>query len=264
MILVNVAGFDLNVIEDGEVVFSSPVIVGRLSRPTPVLSSAVTKIIVNPYWHVPRRLAIGDILPKLKRDPSYLAAHGMRVFNAAGGSLVEVAPKSVPWRSLNADNFPYVLVQQPGPMNALGQVKFFLPNEADIFVHDTPARALFRYGLRAFSSGCIRVEEALALAKYLLKADAEESFAAFVDALQSGETREIGLNDPIPIHIVYLTAWADAYGQAHFRDDIYSLDRLAGAQPARRRNVRRDVTRADDSLSKPACWATIKPPGVDF
>lgn len=224
MILINVAGFDLNIVEHGMVTFSSPVIVGRLSRPTPVLSSVVTKIIVNPYWRVPRRIAIEDILPKLKQDTSYLSARAIRVFKASGGSLVEVAVESVPWQALNEDNFPYTLVQEPGPLNSLGQVKFFLPNEQAIFVHDTPARGLFKRGLRAFSSGCIRVDKAAELAEYLLKHDGEGSFHALAEALQNGETRQITLSGPVPIHIIYLTAWADKYGHAHFRDDIYALD----------------------------------------
>ena len=100
-------------------------------------------------------------MPKLKEDPSYLTAQAIRVFNMAGGSLVEVPPNSVQWQSLSANNFPYRLVQDPGPLNALGQIKFFLPNEQDIYLHDTPVRALFKRDLRAFSSGCIRIEKAL-------------------------------------------------------------------------------------------------------
>lgn len=252
-IVINVAGFDLNVVEDGDVEFRSPVIVGRNSRPTPVLSSMVTQIIVNPYWHVPRSIAVRDILPKLKRDPSYLQTQGIRVFRASGDSRIEVAADAVPWQSLNKDNFPYVLVQDPGPRNALGRVKLVLPNEQDIFVHGTPARELFNRTLRAFSSGCIRVARIMELAEYLLKQEAGATHRDFLDALRTGETRRVKLATPIPIHIVYLTAWADADGQTHFRDDIYSLDGLAEDHLISQRIVRHDVARAFDTVRDAGC-----------
>jgi murein L,D-transpeptidase YcbB/YkuD len=261
-IVINVAGFDLNLIENDKVAFSSPVIVGRSSRPTPALSSVVTQIIVSPYWHVPRSIAVRDILPKIKRDPLYLQTQGIRVFRASGDSRIEVAADTVPWQSLDKGNFPYVLVQDPGARNALGRVKFFLPNEQDIFVHGTPARELFNRTLRAFSSGCIRVARIMELAEYLLKLEGGDSYRDFSDALRTGETRRIKLATPIPIHIVYLTAWADADGQTHFRDDIYSLDSLAGARLTSQGNIRRDVARASDTVADPACPATPSAGGL--
>jgi len=203
-----------------------------------------------------------DILPKLKRDPSYLSAQAIRVFKASGSSLVEVAANSVPWQALNEGNFPYTLVQEPGSLNSLGHVKFFLPNEQAIFVHDTPARGLFKRGLRAFSSGCIRVDKAVELAEYLLKHDDEGSFHALAEALQSGETRQIALSRPVPIHIIYLTAWADKYGHAHFRDDVYGLDSLVDAGPAQQREDHRDAARAYEIASTPACTTMPRPTGV--
>lgn len=256
-IVINVAGFDLNLIEDDKVAFNSPVIVGRSSRPTPVFSSMVTQIVVSPYWHVPRSIAVRDILPKVRRDPSYLQTQGIRVFRASGGSRTEVASDAVPWQSLNKDNFPYVLVQDPGPRNALGRVKLVLPNEQDIFVHGTPAQDLFNRTLRAFSSGCIRVARIMELAEHLLKQEGEASYRDFFDALRTGETRQIKLTMPIPIHIVYLTAWADADGQTHFRDDIYSLDGLIEDRLISKRNVPSDVpsdvARVFDTAGGPAC-----------
>lgn len=252
-IVINVAGFDLNLIEDNKVAFSSPVIVGRSSRPTPVFSSVVTQIIVGPYWHVPRSIAVRDILPKIKRDSSYLQTQGIRIFRATGDSRTEVATDAVPWQSLDKDNFPYVLVQNPGPRNALGRIKFVLPNEQDIFVHGTPARELFDRTLRAFSSGCIRVAKIVELADYLLKREGGTSYRDFLDALQTGETWRIKLTTPIPIHMVYLTAWVDADGQTHFRDDIYSLDGLDKQRLISQRNNRHDVARAFDRVGGPVC-----------
>ena len=152
--------------------------------------------------------------------------------------------------------------RDPGARNALGRVKFFLPNEQDIVVHGTPARELFNRTLRAFSSGCIRVARIMELAEYLLKLEGGDSYRDFSDALRTGETRRIKLATPIPIHIVYLTAWADADGQTHFRDDIYSLDSLAGARLTSQGNIRRDVARASDTVADPACPATPSAGGL--
>lgn len=223
-IVINVAAFDLTVFDGGRAVFQSPVIVGRVSRPTPTFSSAVTHIVTNPFWHVPRRLAVEDILPKAKRDPSYLREQAIRVYASENGRRVEVSPQSIDWRTLRAENFRYLLVQDPGPLNALGRIKFFLPNGEDVYLHDTPARELFGRPVRAFSSGCIRVERAQELARLLLAEGDGERLGAMAAALEKGETREIPLAAPVPVHIVYLTAWADEDGAVQFRDDVYGLD----------------------------------------
>ncbi len=232
-ILINVPGFELTVFDGGRPSFQSPVIVGRLSRPTPVFSSTVTRIVANPYWRIPRRIAVVDILPKLKRDPSYLTAQSIRVYGNDHGTPAEVPPGSIDWRSLHASNFPYVLVQDPGPLNALGRIKFFIPNEMDVYLHDTPAKELFNHPHRAFSSGCIRVQKARDLAELLLRGDEDGRLEKLETALKAGETTEIALAKPVPIHVVYLTAWSDADGQVEFRDDVYALDGLTGADAAK-------------------------------
>jgi murein L,D-transpeptidase YcbB/YkuD len=150
----------------------------------------------------------------------------------------------VDWRSLNGDNFPYYLVQDPGPLNPLGRVKFFLPNDRDIFMHDTPSRDLFKHKSRAFSSGCIRVGKAIEVAEYLLKQEGGSSFQSMAEALKSGKTTEIELSVPFPLRIIYLTAWADEKGHVQFRDDIYALDALTDAREVRQRQVHREVARA--------------------
>jgi len=258
-IVVNVAAFELTVYERGALTFASPVIVGRTSRKTPVFSSAITRIIVNPYWTVPRIIAVEDILPKIKQDPSYLTAQSIRVYRSSDDGHIEVPPKSVDWAALNSHNFPYRLIQDPGPANALGKVKFFVPNHFDVYLHDTPARELFRKDQRTFSSGCIRVDKALALAEYLLRRDGLGSFRAMADALERRETRQIDLKTPAPLHIVYLTAWADKHGHTHFRNDVYNLDApvVAALQPER--DTIHDVAMAHDTVPVPACAASPPP-----
>lgn len=255
VILVNIAAFQLAVIKEGRVVKMSPVIVGRLSRKTPIFSSAITQVTVNPYWRVPRRIAIQDILPKAKRDPSYLDTQSIRVYRLSGEAWNEVPQDSINWTSTNSNNFPFRLVQDPGPENALGRVKFFLPNDHDIYLHDTPARELFNHSRRTFSSGCIRVDKALALAEYLLREDRHDAFPQMVEALESGETRQINLASPVPIHIAYLTAWVDQDRRVQFRDDIYALDGMNLADAREKIKVRQRVARTYDTAAVRSCAA---------
>ena len=253
-ILINIAAFDLTVTEEDRIAFTSPVIVGRISRPTPVFSSAVTRIVINPYWYVPRLIAVTDILPKVQRDPSYLREQSIRVYRADDSARIEIPPELIDWKSLNKNNFPYVLVQDPGPANALGRVKFFLPNDQDIFMHDTPAQALFNHGQRTFSSGCIRVGRALELADFLLRKEGLSSFRQMAEALQRRETRQIELKTPVPLHIVYLTAWADPDGRAQFRNDVYALDsKMAGGMPPSTENHGIRVTISGAAAVPPTC-----------
>jgi len=255
VILINVAAFQLTLLKEGRVVLTSPVIVGRQSRKTPIFSSAITRVTVNPYWRVPRRIATQDILPKAKRDPSYLDSQSIRVYQLSGQTWNEVPQDSIKWTSFSTNNFPFRLVQEPGPENALGRVKFFLPNDYDIFLHDTPARELFNHSRRTFSSGCIRVDKALELAEYLLRQDRHDGFHTMVEALESGETRQINLASPVPIHIAYLTAWVDQDRRVQFRDDIYALDGMKLAAAGGNATARTDVARAYDTAAVRACAA---------
>lgn len=254
VILVNVAAFELTLFNEGRVVMTSPVIVGRLSRKTPIFSSAITQVTVNPFWRVPWRIATQDILPKVKRDPSYLDTKSIRVYQSSGETWKEVPQGSVDWKSIKSNNFPFRLVQDPGPENALGRVKFFLPNDHDIYLHDTPARELFNHGRRMFSSGCIRVDKALELAEYLLRED-RDAFGTMAEALESGETQHIKLATPVPTHIVYLTAWVDQNRRVQFRDDVYALDGLNVAEAYGKIKARQDVAQAYDTAAVRACMA---------
>ena len=260
-ILINVAAFELTLLDGGRAAFRSAVVVGRVSRPTPTLSSSVTRIVTHPSWRIPRRIAVLDILPKVRRDPAYLNQQSIRVFGTANGERVELPAGSIDWRRLHADNFPYLLVQDPGPLNALGRIKFFIPNEQDIYLHDTPARELFRRPVRSFSSGCIRVERALELAELLLSRDDGERLEAMADALEKGQTSEIPLAAPVPVHIVYLTAWTDEDGVLHFRDDIYGLDGSAGAATAGNGRLRQSVAVVNQNSRGERCDAPPFPGG---
>jgi murein L,D-transpeptidase YcbB/YkuD len=223
-ILVNIADFTLHVIEGESEVMSMPVVVGRPYRRTPDFSGRMTYLEINPHWNIPPRLAREDILPKVKADPGYLNAQGIHIFRDWSAGAPEINPDSIDWSQVDAEGLTFRLQQKPGPLNALGQIKFMFPNKFDVYLHDTPAKELFKKATRDFSSGCIRVAKPVDLAGYLLKGDTSWDEAKLRHAVQSGTTRTIPLRNPISVHVLYWTAWMDGNGRIHFRQDIYGRD----------------------------------------
>ena len=223
-IMVNTANFELDIIENGQSVTSTRAIVGRKKRPTPALSQKITYMELNPYWNIPHKIAIDDILPNIKEDPNYLRAKNIRVFENWEDDANEINSESIDWDTVTKENFAYKLRQDPANSNALGHVKFIFPNEFSIYLHDTPARELFNKTKRTFSSGCIRIEKPIELAAYLLTDNSNWTYEKLTIAVNSKKTRTIFLPDPMNIHILYWTAWVDKDGTVNFRDDIYGRD----------------------------------------
>jgi murein L,D-transpeptidase YcbB/YkuD len=223
-LLVDIADFRLELIEDGAPTLAMRVIAGRQARRTPFLSGEITSILLNPAWTVPEKIAIEDKLPLILDDPSYLVDNGFKVFAPSGNEWREVDPADVDWTLLSGTRFPYQLRQAPGPLNALGQIKFQLPNRHDIYLHDTPSRELFARTERAFSSGCIRVERALDLAERLLAADPTWTRARIEATIAAGSTVSVRLPAPLPVYLLYRTAWVDRNGVLQLREDIYGRD----------------------------------------
>lgn len=220
-VLVNAGGQTVTLIEDGAAVLSMRAIVGLPSRQTPDLSSRITTIEFNPFWNVPDRIALLDILPKVKRDPGYLAERKIRVFSGWNDQERILDPDAIDWSRLGQGNLPYRLRQDPGPRNALGRIKFTFPNRHGVFMHDTPDRHLFDRPMRNFSSGCIRIEQPVELATALLAADQRWTRSEIEAAIDTGETRKVELREPVPIHLVYVTVWLDRLGRVQLRDDVY-------------------------------------------
>ena len=219
-VVVNIAGFDVFLFRDGEVVWSARAQVGTPYRQTPLFRDDIRYLEINPTWTVPPGILRKDILPRLRQDPGYLAERNIDLIDRSG-QLVD--PYSVDW-SKYTRGAPYTFRQRPGPNNALGRIKFMFPNEHFVFLHDTPSRALFGRAQRAFSSGCIRVERPFELAELLL-ADPDNWNAARFDALVSaGATTRVNLETPMPILISYLTASLSDDGAARFGPDIYDRD----------------------------------------
>ena len=223
-LLVNVPDYKLNVVEGDWTVRRMRAIVGKSRRQTPALSGRMTYLEINPYWNIPRKIARRDILPRVVNDPEYLTRQGIRVFDSWDHQAPELDPTGIMWDNLSARYFPYRLRQDPSDVNALGRIKFMFPNAQSVYIHDTPGKALFSRQARHFSSGCVRVEAPLELAQYLLD-DQGWNRARLETAMMSGRRQTVLLNDPIPVHLVYFTAWVDTDGTVNFREDIYDRDR---------------------------------------
>ncbi|NIR31847.1 MAG: L,D-transpeptidase family protein [Gammaproteobacteria bacterium] len=225
-ILVNLAGFELEVVESGQVVMELRTVVGRPYRRTPIFSADMTYLEFNPTWTIPPTILREDILPHVREDPRYLIERNIRVFSGWTEDARELHPLAIDWASVAPSRIPYRLRQEPGPKNPLGRVKFMFPNPFHVYLHDTPSRELFARTVRTFSSGCIRVEQPLRLAAYLLADQPGWTDERMRQIIDSGKTTVVRLSTPMPVHLSYLTVWIGEGGTIHFRDDVYGRDAL--------------------------------------
>lgn len=225
-IVVNIPAFNAEYYQGGRQVWSDRVIVGRTDRRTPQLASEIERVVFNPAWYVPSRIAKRDILPRASRDPAYWSRMGYLAYDGDGRRFDVEAGAGM--SRVFADN-GLRIKQVPGPKNALGQVKFLFPNKYAVYLHDTPNKKLFGRDVRAFSSGCVRVQEPLRLAQVLF----ENQVARGHDGMQSQsidqvlaakKTRSFELDEPVPVSTIYLTAEPLASGRVRFHDDIYRYD----------------------------------------
>lgn len=221
-IRVNIAAFTLRAIENGREQMQMNVIVGQPYRRTPVFTETIKYLVFNPYWNVPFSIATKDKLPALKANAAAEAGKG---FDAKPqGSDVFVPVDAIDWQGVTPRTFNYLLRQRPGDQNALGKVKFMLPNPYSVYLHDTPGRDLFARQERSFSSGCIRLERPLELAEWLLRRERHPEAGKASAIVATRETRTIYLKKPLPTYIVYFTAF-ELDGDIVFRRDIYDRDR---------------------------------------
>jgi murein L,D-transpeptidase YcbB/YkuD len=198
-VIVNIAAFRLDVIERGQSVLAMKTIVGRRYTRTPFFAARILDVQINPWWNVPDSIAMSELWPKQKRDPTYLARNQMIVVDGR-------------------------IRQRPGPWNALGRLKFNLPNPYDVYLHDTPSRSLFARPVRAFSHGCIRLEHPRDLAAYLLRDQPQWTASAIQEAIDSGRERRVPLTSPMPVYVLYWTAWIGDDGHMEFHRDHYARD----------------------------------------
>lgn len=230
-IMVNIPEFSLVYYQNGTEVLASKVIVGRPDRKTPLMSSALNNVVVNPPWNVPPTLARKDILPKVWNDPGYLERHNYTVLSGWSSNAEVIDPYRVDWGTITPGNLPFRFQQAPGDHNSLGRYKFNMPSSDAIYLHDTPNHNLFQKDVRALSSGCVRVNKASELANMLLQ-DAGWNDTRISTALKEGNTRYVNIRQTIPVNLYYLTAFVGADGRTQYRTDIYNYDLTArsGAQ----------------------------------
>lgn len=221
---VNIPSFQLQAVDGGVVRLEMPVIVGTAVRRTPILSSQITSLVLNPMWTVPRKLAREDLLPKLQKQPGYLEAQGIRVYSGWGSEARELRSRDLSAKTLAAMVDQVKFRQDPGPLNALGQIKFNIPNGFDVYLHDTSHREKFARTVRALSSGCVRVGDPMALAGFLTDPLPEWPPQRRQEILDSAKTTVIALRQPVPVHLLYQTVWRDAAGVIQIRDDVYGRD----------------------------------------
>lgn len=219
-ILVNIPAFKAAIIRDGERVWRMKVIVGGKDDETPKFRSELKSVVFNPTWSVPRSIATEEFLPDIKRDPGFFSRGDYELYDRDGN---RIDPAVIDWNTYSRNNFPFRLVQQPGPRNQLGQIKFMIPNRYSVCMHDTPSRSLFANTNRALSHGCIRIDDPLAFAEVVLR-DEGWTRAEIDSQIQSGDTKTVALAAPLPVYVVYLTAEIGDLGSVRFFNDVYGRD----------------------------------------
>lgn len=223
-VVINTAAFSMSLIEDGAARFTTRTVVGKAHRhETPEFVDELEYIVVNPTWNVPRSIATEEILPELRKDPTYLERNNMELLGA------DRPASMIDWSSVTPRSFPWRIRQRPGPDNALGEVKFLFPNKYSIYMHDTPARRLFQRDRRDFSHGCVRLQDPVEFAHLLLSYQTQDAPALY-DRLRAmpGE-RWVRLEQPIPVYVTYRTAWVAPDGTWQFRSDVYHRDAKVAA-----------------------------------
>ena len=249
-ITVNAADATLRVAEDGRTVLTSRVVVGDPQHPTPVVQAQVEAVILNPTWNVPTSIAAQEILPRLRENRRYLAENDIVILERRESDPFGLA---VDWSAVSADAFPFRLQQRPGPDNPLGRIKLDVPNRFDVYLHDTPTRALFARPRRTASHGCIRVERADDLAAHVLSDETGRwTPRRLAEAIAGGGSSRIPVARPLPVYILYWTAFGGPAGLVEFRDDVYGRDRYLDAALAVERHApARDLARAIGGCPSP-------------
>lgn len=239
-LLVNIPSYVVVAREDGREVLEMRVVVGKPGNETPVFSGEMNTVVFSPYWNIPDSIVTGETAPALARDPKYLERNNIEIRQLTKSGTEEVNPLDVDWEN-PAQLRRLMFRQRPGPRNALGHVKFLFPNDYDVYLHDTPADALFARTGRAFSHGCVRLEAPDVMAQYVLRGDDRWSEPKILEAMNAGVEQAVRLPAPIPVHLVYFTATVDAQGGMHFLNDVYGLD---AKQRGSRKNPRATETKS--------------------
>ena len=226
-LLVNIPEYTLHVIEKGKEVLNMKVITGKVLNSTPIFSDKMETVVLSPYWNVPMSIIIKEFQPKLINNPNYLEHLDMEIID---NKKNVISASSIDWASISESNFKYTIRRRPGPKNDLGDVKFIFPNTNDVYLHDTPHDELFNQSKRSFSHGCVRVEQPIKLAEYLLRNKPGWDKSNILNTISLRKEKHVALKEKLPVYLVYFTAWADAEGNMHFREDIYGHDKKLASE----------------------------------
>jgi murein L,D-transpeptidase YcbB/YkuD len=221
--LVNIPEFHLYAREQGRDVLDMKVVVGTPANRTPVFSDQMETVVFSPYWNIPDSIVVGETAPAIAKDSAYMQRNQIEILRRAGGDVSRVDPNDVNWDDPE-ELKQLAFRQRPGAQNALGHVKFLFPNEHNVYLHDTPADSLFAREGRAFSHGCVRVEQPEVLARYVLRDAADWDAEKIRTAMHAGVEKHVKLTAPIPVHLVYFTAMPGPDDRLRFFRDIYGLD----------------------------------------
>ncbi len=218
-VMVNIPAAQIEAVENGRVVSRHTAIVGKIDRQSPILNSKIYEVILNPYWTAPRSIIQKDIMPLMRKDPTYLERNAIRLLDGSGN---EVSPETIDW---NAEKAPNLMFRQdPGKINAMSSTKINFHNEHAVYMHDTPQQGLFNKLMRFESSGCVRVQNVRDLSTWLLKETPGWSRQQMEATIRTGTNTPIKLAEEVPVYFTYITAWAAKDGVVQFRDDIYQRD----------------------------------------
>ncbi|MCP4595184.1 L,D-transpeptidase family protein [Neptuniibacter sp.] len=229
-IQVNIPDYRLHLFENGEKLLSMKTIVGKRKRKTPVFDTEIDRVVVNPSWHVPKSIAYKDILPVFAEDPDYLKKINLKVVTGWGEQKKFMTDEEIDLEKMYKGKVYQRLWEPPSDKNTLGKVKFLTSSHYSVYLHDTSAKRLFDESKRAFSSGCIRLEQPRKLADALLKMGKDWEQEEVSPLFSDQETVHIKLDKPVKLYVTYWTSWVDKNGQVHFRDDLYRRDRYELSQ----------------------------------
>jgi murein L,D-transpeptidase YcbB/YkuD len=218
-IFVNIPAAELEAVEGGRVIARHNAVVGKVDRQTPVLTSKVSEINFNPFWHVPVSIIRKDLIPKMRADPEYLTKNRIRIYDNKGR---EIPPEAINWDTDQAANLAFR--QDPGDINAMATVKISFPNSHDVYMHDTPFKDLFGDNNRFYSSGCMRIQNVRELVAWILRDTPNWGPQQIDDAIRTGQRIDAKVKGAVQVYTNYVTAWATREGVVHFRDDIYARD----------------------------------------
>ncbi|WP_112072761.1 murein L,D-transpeptidase [Hyphomonas sp. GM-8P] len=230
-VLANIASFDVTTFEQETPTSSYAAIFGKAQRQTPIFSDEIEYIVFNPWWEIPDSIARKDKLTQFRQDPAAITRLGYQVLDRQGR---KVDPATIDWNAVSAETFPYRLRQAPGPQNALGQVKIMFPNSHNVYLHDTNDKSLFDSDERIFSSGCVRVQNPLDLAAWILKETPGWDRMTIETVVASGDETRVDLKSVVPVYVVYMTTVSNACGDVTYLKDIYGRDAavLSALQPS--------------------------------